>query len=97
VAGCTGGEAGTSLRRRRRRGGLRSGGLRGGGSFLGVGSALERRPGRDRGPGIEEPGGSNGLGGAIDNGRRRLDVLKHPLRLGQDALRDVVGVAGVGA
>lgn len=86
AAGRTGGDAGTSLRRCRRRGGLRSGGLRGGGSFLGGGSTLDRRPGCDRGPGIVDRGGSNGLSGAINNRRRRPDHLKHPLRLRQDAL-----------
>lgn len=85
MAGRTGGGGGSGLRRRRRR----RGGLRGGRSFgvgLGLGNGLGRPPGFDRAPGVEEAGRSNGLGGVTDNGRRRLDNLKHPLGLGQDAL-----------
>ena len=56
-----------------------------------------RHPGPDGGPGVVDGGGGDGLGGAADDSRCRHDLVKHSLRLGQDALRDVVRIAGVGA
>lgn len=93
VAGRTGGGGG--LRRRRRWGGFRGG--RSFGVGLGLGSGLGRHPVRDCGPGVEEASSSNSLGVATDNCRRcPHDRVKHPLSLGQDTLRGVVGVARVG-
>lgn len=90
--------SGNGLRRRRCRSGLQGGrsfrlGL---GLGNGVGRLPGRLPGRNPGPGVEEARRNNGLGGVSDNGRRRHAPVKHPLSLGQDALRSVVGVTGVG-
>jgi hypothetical protein len=63
---------------------------------LGLRNGVGRHPVRDRGPGVADASRSNGLGDVADNCCCRHGRLIYPLSLGQDTLRNVVGVARVG-